>query len=284
MTLMERLEAEQAHFTAREHDIAQYLTQNYPQAILQSASAIARATGISPPTVVRFFAKLGYDSFAEAQEEIRREVVSKLHSPVDRIGLPDSSERSAADLLARHAAAEATNLRATFGQIDPDGFAAAVAAVSESRGRVYVIGEKDSYAIAYFLFSHLNLCRRDVVLLETGQAMLADRLLWSRPDDVLICVSIRRYSPNSRKVAGHFRDMGAAVVVLTDTPLSPLMPFATHRLLAQTASLSVFDSFTALMSVAGALVGEVARLSRESMQDSLNRGQDLWRRFDTFLN
>ncbi len=283
MTLMERLETAQANFTARDQDIAHYLARNYPQAILQSASAIARTTGISAATVVRFFAKLGYDSFAQAQDEIRREVATKLNSPVDRIGLVDDPSASTAEFLARHLAAETDNLKATFGQVDPAAFDAVVAALLAARGRIYVIGEKDSYAIAYFIFSHLNLCRRDVVLLETGQAMLADRLLWVRPEDLLICVSIRRYSPNGLKVSAHFQQLGAPVVALTDSPLSPLVPLARHRLIVETVSVSVFDSFTALMSLAGALVGVAARRSRDTLPATLKRGQELWNRFNTFM-
>jgi len=44
MALLERLEVEQAHLTASERQIAQYLISHYPQAILGSASSIGRET------------------------------------------------------------------------------------------------------------------------------------------------------------------------------------------------------------------------------------------------
>lgn len=282
MTLVERLETGQAKFTVRERDIAHYLLEHYPQSVLQSASAIARATGISAATVVRFFAKLGYENFGAAQEEARRDVARKLNSPADRMGVVDDTGSSTGDFLARYHALEVDNLRSSFSQIDVGYFEGLIQQILDTKGRIYILGEKDSYAIAYFMFSHLNLCLGNVMLLETGQAMVADRLLWTGKNDLLICVSIRRYCPNGVRAAEHFRALEAPVITLTDSPLSPLMPLATHRLLVQTVSYSVFDSFTSLMSLAGAIVGVVARQRRQSMRNSLKRGQGMWDRFDTF--
>ncbi|HEY8337091.1 MAG TPA: MurR/RpiR family transcriptional regulator [Tardiphaga sp.] len=283
MDLLKRLEIEQANLTASESQIARYLIAHYPQAILGSASSIARATKISAATVVRFFAKLGYQSFAEAQEEIRREVALKMNSPIDRMGIADSSATSTASFLERFVALEVDNLRATFQQIDTANFDAVIDSILATRGKIYIIGEKNSHPIAFFLWAHLNVCLDNVVLVDTGQAMVADRLLWAKNGDLLVCVSIRRYSPNGVKAAQYFRAIGADVVVLTDNALSPLMPHATFRLLIQTASVSVFDSFTAMMSVAGAIAGVVERLRRNEVYATLKRGEDLWARFATFL-
>jgi len=96
-------------------------------------------------------------------------------------------------------------------------------------------------------------------------------------------MSIRRYSPNSLLAGQYFRSIGAGVAALTDNALSPLMPCASFRLLVQTASVSVFDSFTAMMSVAGAIVSVAARLRRREVYATLKRGEDLWARFGTFL-
>lgn len=283
MALLERLEVEQARLTTSEREIARYLISHYPQAILGSATSIARATRISAATVVRFFAKLGYGSFAEAQEEIRREVARKLNSPMDRMAIVDSNATSTEAFLARFHTLEVDNIKSTFQQIDTSNFEALIAGILTTKGKIYIIGEKNSQPIAYLIWAHLNICLDNVVLVDTGQAMVADRLLWAATGDLLICVSVRRYSPNGLRAAQYFRSIGADVAVLTDNALSPLMPHATFRLLVQTASVSVFDSYTAMTSVAGAIAGAVARLRRSELYATLKRGEDLWSRFGTFL-
>ncbi|MFE1599217.1 MurR/RpiR family transcriptional regulator [Methylobacterium sp. ID0610] len=282
-TLLARLEAAQAALTVRETEIARYLVAHYPQACLDSASAIARATGVSPATVVRLFAKLGYESFQAVQQEVRRDVSRKLHSPAERARLPDDAEASLAEIMARTCETEIANIRGTFAAIPEGEIEAIVERLCAGRGKIYVIGEKNSFPIAYYIQTHLNFSLPDVVLLDTGEARIADRLLWLSPDDLLIGISIRRYSPNTTRAAAHLRGLGGEVVALTDSPLSPLCPHATHRLMIQTGSQSVFDSFTAAMSLAGLLVGAVARRRRAAMLEALRRGEQLYATFGTFL-
>jgi DNA-binding MurR/RpiR family transcriptional regulator len=232
---------------------------------------------------VRFFAKLGYESFAEAQEEIRREVALKLNSPMDRMAIVDTNATSTEAFLARFHALEVDNIKATFQQIDTSNFEALIDCILATKGKIYILGEKNSHPVAFLMWAHLNICLDNVVLVDTGEAMVADRLLWAKAGDLLICVSVRRYSPNGLRAAQYFRSIGADVAVLTDNALSPLMPHATFRLLVQTASVSVFDSYTAMVSVAGAIAGVVARLRRNELYATLKRGEDLWSRFGTFL-
>jgi DNA-binding MurR/RpiR family transcriptional regulator len=281
-TLLERLEIGHGTLTASETEIVQYLLAHYPQSCLDSASAMARATGVSPATVVRLFSKLGYARFQDVQREVRGEVSRKLNSPAERARLPED-DASLVQVAARTLETEIENLRATYAAAAPEQVEAVVARLCAGRGRIYVIGEKNSYPIACYIQAHLNFCLPDVVLLDTGEARIADRLLWSTPDDLLIGISIRRYSPNTTRAAAHWRERGGDVIALTDSPLSPLCPHATHRLLIETRSQSVFDSFTAAMSLSGLIVGAVARRRREAMLDVLRRGEQLYATFGTFL-
>lgn len=283
MRFLERLEAEHQKLTASDRVIAQYLIDHHPQAILESASSIARKAKLSAATVVRFFAKLGYNGFAEAQEEVRREVALKLDSPLERIAIMAGERGSTEDFLFRYYSAEIENVRSTFEQVDRTVFNAIAELLLTAKGRVYIVGEKHSYSVAFLLYAHLNVCLDNVVLVDSGEAMIADRLLWVQPDDVLFCVSIRRYSPNGVKSAEYFRSIGAKVIVLTDNQLSPLTPLATHRLVMRTASPSVFDSFTAAMSLAGAITGVVARERRQRVSETLKGAEALWKHFGTFI-
>ena len=169
MALLERLEVEQAHLTASERQIAQYLISHYPQAILGSASSIGRATKISAATVVRFFAKLGYESFAEAQEEIRREVALKLNSPMDRMAIVDTNATSTEAFLARFHALEVDNIKATFQQIDTGNFEALIDCILATKGKIYILGEKNSHPVAFLMWAHLNICLDNVVPSTPGR-------------------------------------------------------------------------------------------------------------------
>ena len=61
-TVVDQLRANLAQFTATERRVAHQLLADWPMAGLQSATDLARTTGVSTPTVLRLAARLGYAS------------------------------------------------------------------------------------------------------------------------------------------------------------------------------------------------------------------------------
>jgi len=129
----------------------------------------------------------------------------------------------------------------------------------------------------------LNMCMPDVHLLGTGGGLLADELLWVSPRDTLVAVSIRRYAKHVIQAAQHFRQLGAPVISITDSPLAPIAGLSDHRLLIQTASASPFDSYTAGFTLCNAIVAAVALRRKKETEALLKRGDKVWNHFDVFL-
>src|SRR5690606_26032171 len=123
----------------------------------------------------------------------------------------------------------------------------------------------------------------DVHLLGTGGGLLADELLWVSPRDTLVAVSIRRYAKHVIQAAQHFRQLGAPVISITDSPLAPIAGLSDHRLLIQTASASPFDSYTAGFALCNAIVAAVALRRKKETEALLKRGDKVWNHFDVFL-
>src|SRR5215472_15205890 len=67
-----------------ERRLARVLLASYPIAGLESVARFAERAGVSPPTVTRFITKLGFRGYPEFQETLRREVQSRLSSPLAR--------------------------------------------------------------------------------------------------------------------------------------------------------------------------------------------------------
>src|SRR5437870_13917914 len=67
-----------------ERRLAQALLASYPIAGLESVARFAERASVSPPTVTRFITKLGFRGYPEFQESLRREVQSRLSSPLAR--------------------------------------------------------------------------------------------------------------------------------------------------------------------------------------------------------
>ena len=79
MNLNQRIAGYGRKLSKTERLLVDEMLARYPQSLLESATALARAVGTSASTVVRLLAKLGYDS-AQAQTEARAEVTARLAS------------------------------------------------------------------------------------------------------------------------------------------------------------------------------------------------------------
>src|SRR5438874_235041 len=60
-----------------ERRLARALLASYPIAGLESVARFAERAGVSPPTVTRFIAKLGFRGYPEFQENLRDEVQAR---------------------------------------------------------------------------------------------------------------------------------------------------------------------------------------------------------------
>jgi DNA-binding MurR/RpiR family transcriptional regulator len=285
MKLFDRISAGSATFTKGEQALVDYLISHHPHGILDSATAIAKNIGVSPSTVVRFFSKLGYSSFAELQREIRSEISSKLASPSQRVDIAVRQEHTLEAVIDNAFLYDKDNINSTRESLDLADVEAIVRILTKpgAAGRIFIVGEKNSYAVAHYLHTHLNMCMRNVQILDTRQSLLADNLLWITESDVLFAISIRRYSKAVMQAASYFKQIGARVLSITDSPLAPIAGLSDYRMLIRTASASPFDSYTAAFCLCNALISAIAIRKKKEVETLLKRGDEIWNHFDTFL-
>ncbi|RZJ55739.1 MAG: MurR/RpiR family transcriptional regulator [Acidovorax sp.] len=275
--LIERLARQSAELTASERALAEALGRDYPHALLESATALAARNGTSASTVVRLFAKLGYASYAEAQREARGEVTALLQTAGQRAPVTIGTERSLQQCVDDALLHDQHNITATRDSLDMAAFEAMARRIAQTEGRIFVLAQINSAPVAAWLALHLNMCRPGVHELGAGAVAATDQLLWVQPEDTLLVFSIRRYASGPVKVAQRFRDAGAQVLAITDSPAAPLAALARHLVQVRTSNASPFDSYTAAFFVCNALVSAVAQLRHAQVSESLKRRDTLWK-------
>ena len=279
--LTERLARHHADLTGSERALAEALQRDYPHALLESATALAARNGTSASTVVRLFAKLGYASYAEAQREARAEVTALLQTAGQRAPVTIGAERNLQQCVDDALLHDQHNLSATREGLNLAAFEAMATCLAQDKGRVHVLAQINSAPVGSWLALHLNMCRPGVQELGAGAMDTTDQLLWVQPDDVLLVFSIRRYASGPAKVAQHFRDAGAQVLAITDSPAAPVATLAHHHLQVHTSNASPFDSYTAAFFLCNALVSAVAQLRHGAVPQVLARRDSLWDQFES---
>lgn len=277
VNLHQRIAAYDKKLTKTERLVVEEMQSRYPQGLLESATALARKVGTSASTVVRLLAKLGYDSYAQAQMQARVEVTALLASPGERADAVSVDNPSAQACLRNALLHDQHNLEATFASIDVAAFEAAVRLLTQRKARVHVLGLRQAAPLAGHAALYLNLCLPGVKAMTTaGPLFLEDQLLWLDEHDVLLVYTFRRYSAAVANAVKVFRERGGKVVLITDSASAPVAALAHHVLLARTSSASPFDSYTAAMSVSNALLAAVALRRKKELAETLERGEALW--------
>ncbi|WP_274627755.1 MurR/RpiR family transcriptional regulator [Arvimicrobium flavum] len=241
---------------AGERRAAQTLVANYPLIGLRTVADFSAAAGVSSPTILRFVSRLGFQNYAEFQNLLQEELSAQLQSPSSRAGR--AAGQSDIDALPT---IETTigNIRETFRHISKKQLAECVEALSNSRGKVFLVGGRFTDPIARYMAAHMTIVRPNVFHLAGQESTWRDRLIDMGKRDVILIFDIRRYQDSLARFAEKAGERGVQIVLVTDQWLSPIARFARHVIAARTEVPSPWDSSAALFVVAETLIGEITR-------------------------
>ncbi|WP_404297428.1 MurR/RpiR family transcriptional regulator [Halomonas sp.] len=240
-----------------------------------SAGELADAAGTSRAAASRFFQRLGYKDFNEARQQARE--AKRWGSPVYLASASSPGGKTSSGLasqpIADHLAQESLNLTRTLEAIRPDHLRDAVDAIANAT-RVHVAGFRNSHMLAGYLQRQLQIVRADVALLPKSGQTLAEDLVDIAEGDVLIMVGMRRRVHIASRILEIARQQGARTLLLTDTSLADPIRQATWTLTCEVRSQSLFDSYSASMSV-------INLLCTSLFHHEINRGQERLKRIET---
>lgn len=260
LTIAEQVRERLHEFTATERKAAHVLLATYPLAGLEPVADFAARAGVSAPSILRFVARIGFQSYPDFQRRLRDELEAQLKSPLMKASFDpaaDSGDSGDSSLFDRFRAAVSNNIAETFAHVPPGEFDAIVALMSDPRRRIYMIGGRFTDPLARYLASHLRIVRTRVIHLSGQIENLRDQVLDMRKNDVLVVFDMRRYQNDIVALAQLAEGRGVRIVLITDQWLSPISQAASHMLSAHISVPSNWDSNVAPMALVEALLAAV---------------------------
>ncbi|WP_436643557.1 MurR/RpiR family transcriptional regulator [Microbaculum sp. FT89] len=257
LTIAEQVREHLHEFTATERKAAHVLLATYPLAGLEPVADFAARAGVSAPSILRFVARLGFQSYPDFQKRLREELEAQLKSPLMKASFEPDARSGESRLFDRFRAAVENNLAETFSHVPPGEFDAVVALMSDPKRRIYMIGGRFTDPLARYLASHLRIVRTRVIHLAGQIENLRDQVLDMRKNDVLVVFDMRRYQNDIVALAQLAAGRGVKVVLITDPWLSPISRVATHMLSAHISVPSNWDSNVAPLALVEALLAAV---------------------------
>lgn len=274
------LQAKAPAFSKSQRMIARYITESYDKAAFMTASRLGKTVGVSESTVVRFAVELGYEGYPEMQHAMQDMVLNRLTS-VQRIEVA-SGRIGNQDVVTTVLQSDADKLRQTAELLDRNEFRAAVQAILDGK-RIFILGARSAAPLAGFLGYYMQFMFSNVHLVTvSGCSEMFEKMIDVNSDDVVVAFSFPRYSAATSKGAQYCRSVGAKVIGVTDSRLSPLGENSDFVLLAKSDMVSLVDSIVAPLSVVNALLVALASGREQELAKTFDALEQVWEEYSVY--
>lgn len=234
--------------------------------IALSAEEVAQQSGVSLAAVNRFARSTGFEGFAHLKAELAEELqdaAEPIRKLMPHSGMPSNGARIAGgsfDIAQR-------NLQVAAQALDSKSLEHAARRILKARV-LYTLGLGMSSYLAHTA-AHLLMPYAPVVTHlagDGGTEAAARRMTRIGDEDVLLAVSLPRYSRDTASLARYARERGAWVLSITDRPGAPLAAHADAVLLAPADHGVLSSSAVAALAVIEALTTRVMQLNPDSVR------------------
>ncbi|MBR4109191.1 MAG: MurR/RpiR family transcriptional regulator [Oscillospiraceae bacterium] len=274
------LKSKATGFSKGQRRIADYITEYYDKAAFMTASRLGKTVNVSESTVVRFAMELGYDGYPSMQKAMQEMVLNRLTS-VQRIGVTND-RLGDQDVVSMVLHGDMEKLRQTNDTVSRENFRNAVDAILRAK-RIFVLGVRSAAALANFMGYYLNYMFDNVhVVTTSGGSEMFEKLVNIEAGDVVIAFSFPRYSTATVKGVQYCRSVGASVVGLTNSNLSPLAQHSDHILVAKSDMVSLVDSLVAPLSLVNALLVALASGREEILAKNFDTLERVWEEYKVY--
>jgi len=255
--------------TKSEKRIANYIRKNQEEAAFLSAGEIAGRLNLSEATLVRFARNLGYLSYPAMrivlQESFRKRVT---HSVRLRGRLDDL--RASGDIFERLIISEMDYMTLALETLDRNSLHQAVELL-KSRKRVFVLGIGPSISLVQLMQIRLGRFGRQVIPLTSAGREVVEPLLLMTKEDLVFVICFFDVSPVLQLVLNYAGQVGAPVIMLTDTLGSIIGDKADVVLTAKRGPVSEFHSLVVPMTIINTLLLALASEDQEAVVTHLDK-------------
>ncbi|HXH02084.1 MAG TPA: MurR/RpiR family transcriptional regulator [Candidatus Competibacteraceae bacterium] len=261
-TLRQQISDAYPRLSKRLQQLARFALDHPNDMALETIVVIAERAGVPPSALIRFAKAFGYSGFSDMQRIFQMPLAERSPSYSERIrrfktqqGEPAAA--ALADMLRQFCAVNIVSLEHLRTAVAEEHLQRAVALLMRAR-LAHVIGQRRSFPVAGYLAYALSHAGIPTQLLSGVGGMLHEQVRTIGAADVLVAVSFHPYAPETLEVTEAAARTGAACVIITDSPLSPLARHATLCFEIHDAELHGFRSLTASLCLAQTLAVGVA--------------------------
>lgn len=246
--------------------VADFILRHPLKAATLTIEELAHESLTSPAAVNRLARALGLKGFTQLKAALVA-TLQDMVSPVDKLRNEMANRNSSEFGLTQQLQIATSNLSTTNNNNPSEVFEAFVGTITRAR-KTYILGFGNSAYMAGLAASNLIpfIADAQAISMEGGNEMAAYRLAFITPNDVLLAISLPRYSQDTIQLTRFAIEQGATVLAITDSPASPLANIAHHTLFASANHPVLTSSNSAVLSLIEGLVAAVMIRNKEAVR------------------
>ncbi len=251
--------------------VADYFIENFDKIPFNSVQDLAKATGASVASVVRFTQSIGFSGFSEIRDTVANSLQSQLENN-KKFPLIQNSELD--NLLITVANQDIKNINETLQIINAADFKEAVTMIHKAR-RVYTAGLGISYLLSQILAYQLMQVGIGATCYNHNFTTFLEQALLMIKDDLMILLSFPPYSTETIELAKAAHNKGSKVIAITNKPAAPASFYADKTLVVKSKNLLYTNSIAAVSVLINAISTECAIQNREKAEHMITNLEKL---------
>lgn len=200
--------------------LARYVLENYQAVAFANVKELARMSGVSEATIIRFTRSLGFAGYPGFQQEIRRLVRADLKG-TERFELTKTAKKPGHGTLGVVIQKELENITHLDEMFDQKAFRAALK-VMRSASEVVVVGSRSTASLASHLCFGLNKIGLRATRIMSITTETYDFLNRLDRKACVILIGFPRHLRETINLLAFMKKRSAKTVCITDSPFSPL--------------------------------------------------------------
>lgn len=248
--LLDRIRSSYSQLSPAQKLVAAYVVENSYQIPFLSITKLAGNIGVSDSSVIKFCNQMGYAKFAAFKKKFSGHVRSEL---VMSNKLSGGDAVQAEDPVTAGMEEDLASIRTTL--TDPANRQALqkLLPMLKKARHIYVTGGRASGYMAGILANALRYLGLKTHAVEFGVGDYWDRLSMVGPEDLVIAVSMPRYTAQVVEALGLLHKAGVPIALITDTGLSAAHGYADPVFHCAVTSGYYFPCYAGCLSMISAI-------------------------------
>ena len=260
---------------------ARYVLDNPDDVALLSMRQLAKAADVHPTTMVRLAQALDFEGFNDLRDVFQTRMRAAPDDLVGRARGLQGQRGQVGSLIDEIEQNAHNNIYQSLHGAGPEKIEAAADYILSAK-RVFVMGLRISYPVAFSFFYAYSMFRSNARLVDGRAGTVADVLRGIGEGDVLIAMSVSPFSRETVRAVNYARSRGAGVLTLSDSEVTPLGGKEAQSLVVRNESLTFFPSVTANMAMVESLIAIMISKGGDDLLDEVAQSKAQLDEFDAY--